>query len=288
MKDLKYKHTQYHLGGNALPDCGMIHITEVLPTLHYLDTVLEFPLSLADCTIGSLGKREYSGDIDIVINYGTNGINDYKQLHQYILDRINKDNVRIIGASVYIRVPIQSFNAEYNKYSPRTGMVQVDFSLGDLNLLKLYSYTCPDSEYKSLHRNISLSGICSVIDIEDSVTLDGFGRPVEQIRWKFNQQGLTRIRRTSSKNKDQWNKKQYDVVLSSPITDYSQIAKILFPIDGDISDLESLESVISAVSRCYSKEYSTRIFAGIYKKLSTTSDFELFEFPEVLCKAQVD
>ena len=62
-------------GGNAVPDVGAIHIDEIEPTLKKLADMLKMP-EVLDQTLGSVGKAEYSGDIDIAVNIDTDALKE--------------------------------------------------------------------------------------------------------------------------------------------------------------------------------------------------------------------
>ena len=52
--------------GGAMPGVGAIHIDEINPTLEQLEKTLD--LDLKNFTLGSVGKRQFSGDIDVALN----------------------------------------------------------------------------------------------------------------------------------------------------------------------------------------------------------------------------
>ena len=55
--------------GGAMPGVGAIHIDEIEPTLDSLEKILG--IDLKNNTLGSVGKKEFSGDIDIALDIKT-------------------------------------------------------------------------------------------------------------------------------------------------------------------------------------------------------------------------
>jgi len=51
--------------GGSMPGVGAIHIDEINPTLIPLEK--ELGIDLRNNTLGSVGKREFSGDIDVAL-----------------------------------------------------------------------------------------------------------------------------------------------------------------------------------------------------------------------------
>ena len=51
--------------GGSMPGVGPIHINEIEPTLDALEKVLG--INLKDNVLGSVGKKEFSGDIDVAV-----------------------------------------------------------------------------------------------------------------------------------------------------------------------------------------------------------------------------
>ena len=51
--------------GGAMPGVGAIHIDEITPTLQALEKSIG--VDLMNNTLGSVGKRQFSGDIDVAL-----------------------------------------------------------------------------------------------------------------------------------------------------------------------------------------------------------------------------
>src|ERR1700679_3563342 len=110
--ELKYIKPPAKAGGSAIPDCGTIHLTELCPTLNKLTKELCFPVNLNNYLLGSTGKREYSGDIDLVLDtkyYSGNS----KVFHQTLIDLYGNDNTARNGTMAHLRYKIQNYNKSH-------------------------------------------------------------------------------------------------------------------------------------------------------------------------------
>ena len=90
-------------GGNAVADAGTIHIDEIEPTLEKLAKLLGMP-EIKDQTLGSVGKAEYSGDIDIVIDMDKDGM---KELSHELRNKLGSQNVAGVAGNVSFAFPIE-------------------------------------------------------------------------------------------------------------------------------------------------------------------------------------
>jgi hypothetical protein len=61
--------------GGAMPGVGPIHISEIEPTLDALEKVLG--IDLKNNVLGSVGKKEFSGDIDVALQIDTDKIPEF-------------------------------------------------------------------------------------------------------------------------------------------------------------------------------------------------------------------
>lgn len=279
--ELKYANTPLNEGGVAISDCGTIHIDEIRPTLEDLAEDLELDIDLNDYLFGSAGVREYSGDLDIVLDpafwHGT-----LEDLESRLLALYGEENVRLRGKMLHLRYPIVNYDPSKDKRLPRNGFVQIDFLIGDVTWEKFFHYTCPASEYKSTHRNIAITSIASIIGAVKSDEKDHLDRPVEHIRWKWSPKGFFRIIRRSVKSKNglKYNKIQADEIIDGPYYNGNQIAKLVFGNSSAAEkDLESLESVISAVYKYCTKEVQIEIWQKMAKNLSEWRDGKDFVYP---------
>ena len=259
--ELNYIETPANEGGAAVPGCGTIHLSEIRATLNALSDDLELPFDLNDYVLGSTGKREYSGDIDLVVDnkwwgYGPAVLRDDLE------GLYGKENLARNGTMLHLRYPIKNYNPALNKRLPRTGYVQIDFNFGDADWERFYHFSPGDaSAYKGAHRNLIIAAITTVVDILSSREVDGYNRPIEIIRWKWSPLGFIRVHRRSETDPRSgvWKRAQKDTDIKSTV-DPEEVAKILLPVDGTVKDLESLESIMSAVRRNFGMVDQERIW----------------------------
>jgi len=269
------------MSGNALPGCGTIHIDEVKPTLTKLSIDLEFPFDLNNYVLGSTGKKEYSGDVDVVLDtkwYSGNA----KSLKKDANLLLGEENVALNGALLHIKYPIVNYDASKDGRQPRTGFVQVDFNFGDYDRLKLFYFSAGSAtKFKGLHRNIALASIAGIVENISSVYTDDQGRPLEQVRWKWSPTGLIRVRRfIKAKSNGTFNKTATDQPLGILITDPEGIAKKL--LHGKPEDMDSLETIVAAVKSGFKKEVQEQIFERMAKNFEEKDVVNGYEYtPEI-------
>lgn len=148
-------------GGNVFKDDAGTILTkniakaDVLPTVRWLETVTG--LELTDHMLGTTGKKEFSGDLDIAIDANEVNKNDFAAK---LADYITKDGgdpkewIRKSGISVHFKTPI--------KGDPKNGFVQADFMFGERDWMK-WSMTGgrEGSELRGAHRHVILSSIAN-------------------------------------------------------------------------------------------------------------------------------
>ena len=173
--------------GAAIPGCGTIHISEINPTLVKLSDDLEFPFNLNDFVVGSTGKSEYSGDIDVVIDkaWYDGSIEDF---HRELKGLYNIADIARHGSMLHLKYPIENFDKKYAERLPRTGFVQVDFMFGDFEWEKFFHYSHgSESGYKGFHRNMAISAITQATSIVFNGNIDDYGRPISLEKWNGGQ-----------------------------------------------------------------------------------------------------
>jgi len=242
--------------GGAMPGVGPIHIDEIEPTLDALEKILK--LDLKNNTLGSVGKKQFSGDIDVALQIDPDDIPAFveklKTIPQ-ILD-IAKSSV------IMTKVKIENFDQSKQTSKPRTGYVQVDFMPGDPGWMKTY-YHSPsetESQYKGVFRNIMIATICAFYEKEASEQKIDDGRSIEVERWMWSPtDGLVRIKRTPVPRKDGngYTAKNKNEILGKPIKTAPEIAKTL-GLDGP-QDLNSYESLKAAIEKNYDVELVKKI-----------------------------
>ena len=247
----RYRGRDLHEGG-AMAGVGAIHISEIEPTLRKLEK--ELGLNLRDFTLGSVGKKEFSGDIDIAINLKPEELADFGKKLQAApsTQEVKKSSVFMTS------VPIEGYDENKTRDGlTRTGYVQIDFMPGDPGWMKTY-YHAPhekDSKYKGVFRNIMIASIAGRIDVVVGDEKIEDGRPLVQERWIWSPtDGLIRIKREPKPRKDGngYTKAKVDTPISNPIRDPEGIAKQLGLTSG--KDLYSFETLLSALKKSYKGE----------------------------------
>lgn len=266
--------------GGAMPGVGAIHIDEIEPTLDSLEKVLG--IDLKNNVLGSVGKKEFSGDIDIALEIAPDDIPDF-------LEKLkNIPEVLDIAKSSVIMTKVKIADYDPNKKvegKPRTGYVQVDFMPGDPGWLKTF-YHAPhekDSKYKGVFRNILISSIAAHLERQDSEQKISDGRPVQSQRYMWSPtDGLVRILRTPEPNKkgDGYTKKNNNKIIDGPYKNPDEIANVLKLDSAD--DLYSYETLRKAMDKNYSPDLVNLIlkdFAdnSVIKDAGVPTDIKLSE-----------
>jgi hypothetical protein len=259
---------------------GAIHIDEIEPTLDKLEKVLG--IDLKNNTLGSVGKKEFSGDIDIALEIKNEDIPDFVEKLKNIPEVLD------LAKSSVIMTKVKIADYDPNKKvegKPRTGYVQVDFMPGDPSWLKTF-YHAPhekDSKYKGVFRNILMSSIAAHLDRKESEQKISDGRPVQAERYMWSPtDGLIRVLRTPEPNKkgDGYTKKNNNKIIDGPYKNPNEIAKVLQLDSAD--DLYSYETLRKAMDKNYPAELVNAIlkdFAenSVVKDIGTPTDIKLSE-----------
>jgi hypothetical protein len=146
-------------GGNVFKDDAgsiltvRINKADVLPTVQWLETVTG--LELTDNMLGTTGKKDTSGDLDLAIDANAVDKNEFAaKLADYITKKGGnpKEWIKKSGISVHFKTPI--------KGDEKNGYVQSDFMFGEPNWMKFSLQGGKEgSELKGAHRHIILSSI---------------------------------------------------------------------------------------------------------------------------------
>jgi hypothetical protein len=139
-------------GGNVFktaegqPATTRISRENVVPTVQWLEQLTG--LNLVDNMLGSTGRKETSGDLDL-------GIDETKitkdVLIQQLLKRgVKAEDIKKSGDSVHLKTPILGDKSN--------GFVQTDFMFGDPEFQK-FALNTGESNYKGVHRAILLASI---------------------------------------------------------------------------------------------------------------------------------
>ena len=243
--------------GGAMPGVGAIHIDEINPTLKPLEK--ELGIDLVNNTLGSVGKREFSGDIDVALKIDTDDLPEF-------IEKL-KNSSQILGivrsSVIMTKVKIQNYDENKETTANRTGFVQVDFMPGDPDWLKTY-YHSPDekdSQYKGVYRNIMIASIAGEYNIVPSEETIEDGRPVSSERFMWSpRDGLVRVTRTPvpKKNSDGYTKKNNNKIIAGPWKSADDIATNLGLDNGE--DLYSYETLVTAIRKNMSDQEQKEIF----------------------------
>jgi len=163
-------------GGNAVEGGGAIHIDEIEPTLQALSKATKIPYNdIKQGALGSVGKAEFSGDIDIALDANTY---DKKELYA----QLNASGLNPkMGSVISIPFPIQNYDEAKESTKERTGLVQVDFMFGNPKWLSFGYHSAGDaSKYKGVMRTILLTSVASAMgqlyyDEENEELIGRFG-----------------------------------------------------------------------------------------------------------------
>jgi hypothetical protein len=266
--------------GGAMSGVGAIHIDEIEPTLDSLEQILG--IDLKNNTLGSVGKKEFSGDIDIALEIKPEDIPAFVEKLKSIPEVLDLAKSSVIMT----KVKIADYDPEKQvEGKPRTGYVQVDFMPGDSSWLKTF-YHAPhekDSKYKGVYRNILVSSIAAHLDRKDSEQKISDGRAVQSERYMWSPtDGLIKVLRTPEPNKkgDGYTKKNNNQIVDGPYKNPNEIASVLKLDSAD--DLYSYETLRKAMDKNYSPELVKAIlkdFAdnSIIKDIGVPTDIKLSE-----------
>ena len=253
----------YLFESGSMEGVGLIHRDEIKPTLAALEKDLK--LSLSDFTLGSVGKKDFSGDIDVAINIKPEEIPAF-------IEKLKKSplilNVNQPIETIITKLKIVNYDDTKQPEDddrPRTGYVQLDFMPGDPGWLKTYYHSPSDKEskYKGVFRNILMAEICAYYDRQESDQKLEDGRAMETIRYKWSPtDGLVKVRRTPVMNKKgtAYTKKNQDEIIEGPWKQAAEIAQELNL--GNVANLNSFETLLAAIEKNYTAEVVARIKNG--------------------------
>lgn len=242
----------------SMPGVGAIHISEIEPTLRKLEK--ELGIDLMNNALGSVGKRQFSGDMDVALELGPDQIPEF-------MERLEASpNILDMAKSSVImtKVKIENYDEEKSDGRPRTGYVQLDFMPGNPEWLKTY-YHSPreeDSKYKGAYRTILLAIIAAVHNQKNSGEMIDDHRYEQSERWKFSPaEGLVRVIRTPvpKKNGQGYTKKHIDDVIEGPYTNAETIAHNLNL--GNADAMDSFETLLDAIQKNYPEHEVDEILA---------------------------
>ena len=135
-------------GGNVFKNADGIARDNVVPTVQWLEQLTG--LSLVDNMLGTTGKKESSGDLDLAVD-ATKVTKDVL-VQQLLAKGIDKADIRKTGDSVHLKTPILG--------DPNNGYVQTDFMFGNPEWQRWSLRGAGEgSPYKGVHRQILMASI---------------------------------------------------------------------------------------------------------------------------------
>ena len=141
-------------GGNVFKNADGSEATQriardnVVPTVQWLEQLTG--LSLVDNMLGTTGKKESSGDLDLAVD-ATKVTKDVL-VQQLLAKGIDKADIRKTGDSVHLKTPILG--------DPNNGYVQTDFMFGNPEWQRWSLRGAGEgSPYKGVHRQILMASI---------------------------------------------------------------------------------------------------------------------------------
>ena len=203
-------------GGNIFKDATGTSITtriqkEAIPdTIKWLESITGLPL--VDNTLGSVGKKESSGDLDIAVDEKAISKDQLVERLTAFVQKMGKDPkawIRKSGISVHFLTPIRG--------DAQQGFVQTDFMFGpDVEQMKFGLWSAGDaSKYSGAERNLIMSSIAKSTGMKYS--------------W---QKGLM-------------NRESEQVITTNP----DAVAQYLLGKGTTQKDLESVESIMAGLAR---------------------------------------
>jgi len=275
-KDFKTHNTEFPVEsvrspiteGGAMPGVGAIHVDEIASTLQSLEKVLG--IDLMNNVLGSVGKKQFSGDIDVALNIPAADIPTFVEKLKTIPEIIEVTKSSVIMT----KVKIQNYDdSKEIEGKDRTGFVQVDFMPGDPDWMKVYYHSPHEkgmdaegdrsSKYKGMHRNIMIASIAGVYNRENSGNELPDGRYEKTEMYMLSpRDGLVRVTRTPVPRKDGngFTAKNKNVIIGGPWLSNEAIADVLNL--GNADSLYSLETLVDAVSNNYADDVKNTIFTN--------------------------
>jgi len=141
-------------GGNVFkladgtPATTRIARDDVVPTVQWLEGITG--LSLVDNMLGTTGRKETSGDLDLAVD--ADKISKEVLIQQLLNKGVAQTDIRKSGDNVHLKTPILG--------DPANGYVQTDFMFGRPAWQHFAMAGSPEgSPYKGLHRHLLLASI---------------------------------------------------------------------------------------------------------------------------------
>lgn len=293
-------------GGHAFLNVGPILKDNIQLTLNKLIELIFNPLHITSdmwtAEIGSVGKKDKSGDIDIAMDFekmkklfNVESDNDVKRI---LIDQLNKNGIenRQVSVNIHLSFPISG--------SQEGEFVQIDFFPSkDLEFTKQEKFSpyAKDTKYKGVHRRLAIASLIKSVSLaiaDDAVDEDKQeyiapdGRKYPGIRFKFitlNDEGFFQVTKSFRGKKPGSFKKTPDEDKSKRqlITkNFQEILDILFGKDlfSATNDLYSFETIWNNILMSEKFPYKdkldeiVRALYGIFNETSNIIPTEVIEY----------
>lgn len=146
-------------GGNVFKDAEGNSLTtrirreQVVPTVKWLENLTG--LSLVDNMLGTTGRKETSGDLDLAVDAAK--INKETLIRTLLTKGIDAKDIKKSGDSVHLKTPISGSN----------DFVQTDFMFGEPRWQQFSMQGGSEgSQYRGVHRQILLSSIAKALGMK--------------------------------------------------------------------------------------------------------------------------
>lgn len=251
------------MGGKCFDNVSRIARDDILPTIANLESVVG--ISFMDRTLGSVGKKSTSGDIDLAIDPAI----DTVDLANKLVNMLGQTNVRRVGKLLTCSFPVTG----------RKTNVQIDFLQGDLEWLKLLYHSSDNSIFTGAHRNGVIRAILRVRNCK--YTFDGIDL-VEKIKYTWSPtKGLCLVTQKRKKLPTRYAKTWSTEIIS--VVPIDKIPSVIFNNDrATIGDLDSLETLVTAINNYYNA--SADIFEEIAKEFRSMKFDKEYTYPECISK----
>ena len=295
-------------GGHAFANVGPILKENIQDTINTLEKLIFEPLHITKdmwtSEIGSVGKKDQSGDIDIAMNFdqlkALFNVETDNEVKDILIDQLNKNGIESRKVSVNVHMAFPISGTQSGKF------VQIDlFPSKDLEFTKQEKFSpyAKDSKYKGVHRRLAIASLIKSVSLaiaDDAIDEDKQeyiapdGRKYPGIRFKFislNDEGFFQVTKSFRGKKPGTLKKnpEEDKTKRQLITkNFQEILDILFGkgIFNASADLYSFETIWNNILMSEKFPYKdkldeiVRALYGIFNETSNVIPSEVIEYCE--------
>jgi len=278
---MKLKEIVLNEGGKAL-STPRISKADIPSTIKHISKISGIPVKDLEA-LGSVGKTETSGDIDLAVN-----LNKYDPatIHKKMVEVLGDDYATYNGGTKIGSYAVPVRGKEGGK------RVQTDLMYGDnVEWLKFAYYSAGDeSKYKGVIRTILIMGVAAAINEKgmDHFEFDGEDLIIRAGRTVDLTKGLRRIfqHRPKKKKGDGYVKTMKSIPIdkfkemfpeveikgdSIIIDDPDMVVQALFGKDTKASDVRTAEQVLALIKRKFNKKQQDRIINMAKMRAKNTS-----------------